>query len=293
MSAFLDSARRLWQRFRRPERPSGGPTVRVILLTFNHEKWIAQAIESVLAQKADFGIEIVVIEDCSTDRTRDIVVEYAQKYPERIQLRLAAENRNSNVDWVQAMRDAQTSYVVTLDGDDYWTSPDKLRKQVRFMERHPDCALSYHNAECVYEESGETFNHNHPDQKQVTTFDDLLAANMVSTVGAMLRKERIDPLPDWLEDVKWGDWGLYLHAARNGTVRYMNEILAVYRLHSGGAWWGLTESRQIQGTIQFYEQMNANMGYEHDGAIATHIARLREMLEKVDDRAPPVAARRS
>jgi glycosyltransferase involved in cell wall biosynthesis len=256
-------------------------TARVVLLTYNHEKWIAQAIESVLTQKADFRFDIEVIEDCSTDRTREIVVGYGKRHPERIKLTLAERNRNSNVDWVRALREAPAPYVVTLDGDDYWTSPRKLGKQVAFMQAHPDCSLSYHNARCVFDDGRKPWNHNPPDEKRVSTFDDMLASNFVTTVGAMVAKARIDPIPDWLETVKWGDWGLYLYAASKGTVRYIDEVLAVYRIHRGGAWWGLSETRKLEGILEFYEQMNANLGYEHDAAIREHMARNRSMLEQL------------
>jgi len=255
-------------------------------MTYNHEKWVAQAIESVLMQQTDFDFEIILLEDCSTDGTRDIILDYVSRHPGRFKLMLAEQNRNSNVDWVRAMRNAQGAYVATLDGDDYWSSPHKLATQVSFMEQHPDCSLSYHNSVCVLE-SGSTFNHSPSDERAVSTFDDLLMANFLTTAGAMWSKRLADPLPDWLDDVIWGDWGLYLHAARYGAIRYIDEALAVYRIHSRGQWWGLSEVQKAEGIILFYEQMNANLRFEHDAVISRQIAALRASLVELQAPSSP------
>jgi glycosyltransferase involved in cell wall biosynthesis len=260
------------------ERP---PKVTVLLATYNHEQWVNQALDSVLMQETDFAVETVVIEDCSTDRTREIVMRYAEKYPDRITLMLAERNYNSNVVWSQALRDARAPYVVSLDGDDYWTSPHKLSRQVRFMEEHPDCSLSYHDATCVFVESGETYNYNPLDQKEVSTVEDLLAANFVPTVGAMFSKRLIDPVPAWVGNVRWGDWGINLHAACHGTVRYINEVMAVYRIHRDGAWSGLSEIQQTEGNLECYEQMNANLQYKYDALIKAQIAETRRLLAQL------------
>lgn len=114
------------------------PLVSVGILTYNHEKYIAEAIESVLKQKVNFKYEIVIAEDCSTDNTRKIVIEYQKKYPDIIRLILQPHNmgiqKNSNI----LRRACRGIYRANLEGDDYWAVEDKLQTQVDFLENNPD-----------------------------------------------------------------------------------------------------------------------------------------------------------
>lgn len=114
------------------------PIVSVGLLTYNHEKFIAQAIESVLNQKVNFKYELVIAEDASTDKTREIVIEYQKKYPDIIRLILQEKNvgmkENSNI----LRRACRGKYRANLEGDDYWYTTDKLQRQVDFLEQNPD-----------------------------------------------------------------------------------------------------------------------------------------------------------
>ncbi len=121
--------------------------VSVLVVTYNHENYIVQAIDSILAQEVNFDYEILIIEDCSTDRTRSIVLDLQAKYPERIRLSLAEQNECSNKRFATEFLASPAEYVATLDGDDYWTSPHKLQKQVDFLDAHPECAICFHNTQ--------------------------------------------------------------------------------------------------------------------------------------------------
>lgn len=114
------------------------PLVSIGLMTYNHEAFIAKAIESVLMQETNFTYELVIAEDCSTDRTREIILNYKKKYPNLIRLLLQDQNvgmkKNSN----DLRRACWGKYRANLEGDDYWIDPGKLQKQVDFLESHPD-----------------------------------------------------------------------------------------------------------------------------------------------------------
>src|SRR5687768_16687744 len=111
--------------------------VSVAMITYNHEAFVAQAIESVLMQKTDFDFELVIGEDCSTDKTREIVNGYKSKYGERIRVLLPAKNLGINRNLKQTLLACQGRYIALLEGDDYWTSSLKLQKQVNFLDTHP------------------------------------------------------------------------------------------------------------------------------------------------------------
>src|SRR6202022_1084614 len=123
----------------------------VTMITYNHERFIAQAIESALAQRVEFDYEIVIGEDLSTDNTRAIVLDFARRYPDRILPILRDRNIGAMRNFAQTIAACRGQYLAFLEGDDYWTSPDKLQKQVDFLDAHYECAISCHRVRYLYE----------------------------------------------------------------------------------------------------------------------------------------------
>ena len=126
--------------------------VSVHMITYNHERFIAQAIEGVLMQQTDFAVELVIGEDCSTDGTRAIVRRYGERYPERIRLLLQERNLGARANALATLNACRGQYIALCEGDDYWTDPTKLQKQVDFLESHPECSLCFHRVLVVYED---------------------------------------------------------------------------------------------------------------------------------------------
>src|SRR5688572_23850951 len=129
--------------------------VSVLVMTYNHARFIRQALDSVLMQRTGFDFEVLISEDCSTDGTREIVVEYARRHPHTITLLLSEANLRSNAVVTRGIDAARGEYIALLDGDDYWTSPDKLRKQAAFLDSHSECALCFHNARVQRDDHGD------------------------------------------------------------------------------------------------------------------------------------------
>jgi len=133
------------------------PLVSVVTITYNHEPWIAKTIEGVLAQKVDFPIEYIIAEDCSTDGTREICERYAENYPAIINLLDSEKNLGFKENEKRAMEKVRGKYIAFCEGDDYWTCPDKLQRQVDFLEANPDYSVCFtrfknYNAETDSEE---------------------------------------------------------------------------------------------------------------------------------------------
>src|SRR5215212_4876923 len=130
------------------------PTVTIMLITYNHEKYIAQALDSILMQETEYEYEINVVEDCSTDRTQEIVMEYVERYPKKIKPLFNAVNIGYKVTQRNTYRGLKTvtgDYFAILEGDDYWTDPRRLQKQVAFLEANPDFAICAGNTIKMYE----------------------------------------------------------------------------------------------------------------------------------------------
>lgn len=115
--------------------------VSVFMITYNHENYIEHAIEGVLMQKTSFPIELIIGEDCSTDNTRKIVREYEGRYTEIIKAQYPEKNRGMNNNFLTVLQSARGKYIALCEGDDYWTDPLKLQKQVDFLEANPEYSL--------------------------------------------------------------------------------------------------------------------------------------------------------
>ena len=164
------------------------PLVSVCMTTYNHEPYIAEAIESVLAQQTSFGVELVVGEDCSTDRTAAICREYAAKYPDRIRLVTSPENVGWRANYRRTFEACRGKYVAYLDGDDWWCDPRKLQMQADLMESDPGCGMCYTRASNYWQASDRT-EPDHPDH--YTDFGRLLCSLTIANCATLARRELI------------------------------------------------------------------------------------------------------
>jgi glycosyltransferase involved in cell wall biosynthesis len=213
------------------------PDVSVLLVTYNHEKFIAQAIESVLAQRTSFGVELLISEDCSTDRTREIIQEYQRRDPERIRHFLSERNL---CDWSVVTRTwmaAKGRYIAMLDGDDYWTSADKLQRQRDYLEEHPEFSACCHNGLMIWDDPGKPMQVYHPEGKRAVLSErDVWLENDILAGSMMHRHDVIQSFPEWYRDAEVYDWPLNMLSAAKGPIKYLAEVMMVYRQHAGGYW---------------------------------------------------------
>lgn len=232
--------------------------VSVLMLAYNHEQYIAQALDSVLMQQVNFDYEIIIGEDCSIDNTRAILLRYQQEHPDKICLLLPDKNVGMHDNFIQTFKACRGNYIALLEGDDYWTSPDKMQKQVDFLDAHPDHTICFHKA-LVRERDGR------PDwyipvvfqPEQVFTLQYLLGlCNPMTTASIMFRQGFIHEFPDWMYDVDFVDWVLQILLAQHGKIGYINETMSLYRIHPQGNW---SQKNQIQGLLEkvkFFEHLS-------------------------------------
>ncbi len=260
--------------------------VSVLMITYNHQKYIAQALESILMQKGNFDYEIVIGEDCSTDNTRNIVVGYHKRHPEKIRLLLPEKNLGMMRNLAGTYKACKGEYIAILEGDDYWTSPHKLQKQVDFLDANPDFMICFHNARTMWE------NGKRPSvllcplfQKRESTIEDLLSENFIPTLTVMLRNGAVTEFPDWFFDLKYGDWPLLLLNAQYGKIGYIREPMAVYRVHAEGAASGAYTSKDIYlkniyGIIQVYELIQRHFDNKYNEVIVRKISHYQNVAER-------------
>ena len=268
--------------------------VSVLVVTYNHARFIRQALDSVLMQKTAFGFEVLISEDCSTDGTREIVREYERRYPESIRLLLSETNLHSNAVVARGIDAARGTYVALLDGDDYWTSPEKLQRQASFLDSHPECSLCFHNARVQQEGKEGGWNWTPPNHPALATLEDVWMGNFIATCSTMFRRGLIQPIPDWYEGFfPITDWPLHILNAEHGHIGYLDEVMGVYRYHSGGYYSPLSELSKLQETLKFYRRMNACLAYKYNALVQTAISKyFIEWVEEYLDRGDLKSARR-
>jgi glycosyltransferase involved in cell wall biosynthesis len=240
------------------------PLLSICIITYNHERYIREAVDSILMQQTDFDWQLIIADDCSTDRTRAILQEYQRQHPDNIHLLLQPKNVGPEQNWLDLISYPHTRYVLYMEGDDYLTDTTKLQRQVDFLESHPDYALCFHPVRVVYEgidRPDEVF----PEparfvrKKHITT-DMLLGGNFIQTDSVMYRWQFTDwPVRDaFPAGMIPGDWYLHLLHARAGKIGFINRVMAVYRRHSEGIWWESANNvdeiwkRYGMGHLRFY-----------------------------------------
>ncbi len=225
----------------------------VCLITYNHVKYIEQAIEGVLMQKVNFSWEIVIADDCSVDGTREILLAYQKKHPELIKLILQEKNVGAYNNWMDLMHYPQSKYIACLDGDDYWTNPLKLQKQVDFLEANPDYAICGHDINVLKDGIITPSDLQSPTTETTYTITDLAKGNLFHTSSVVFRKGLIPQFPSWLHQSPVGDYVLHLLNAKMGKIKFLPEKMAIYRRHDTGVWSSLSELAHFERWVKVLE----------------------------------------
>jgi glycosyltransferase involved in cell wall biosynthesis len=213
-----------------------GPLLSVCLITYNHAEYIEQAIEGVLAQEVDFDWEFIIADDKSTDGTSDIVRRFAGEHPGLIRPIINEKNLGGAANFVQLLEAATGKYIAYFEGDDYWTDPLKLSKQVSFLESNPEYAICFHPVEKHFEGTDRLPVRTNIGQPATSEFEDLASENFIYTASCCFRRGLFDKFPDWYLSAPMGDWVLHLLNAHHGKIGYLDDVMAVYRVHEKGIW---------------------------------------------------------
>jgi glycosyltransferase involved in cell wall biosynthesis len=213
------------------------------MITYNQERFIAQAIESVLAQKTDFRLELVVGEDGSTDGTRGIVENFSLKYPAIIRLLPPTPNMGMQANFARTLQACTGEYVALLEGDDYWNDPEKLSLQVAYLQANSGCALSHHKVSYLQNETGQVLKEFPPPSRRDERADAALLAhsNFVQTCSTAFRRSQAPVLTREFASLKVGDLPFFALLGQHGWIGYIDRNMAVYRVHGSNNWFSKPE----------------------------------------------------
>lgn len=222
------------------------PLVSVACITYNHEKYIEDAIEGFLIQETDFPFEILIHDDASTDNTANIVREYAEKYPNIIKPIFQTENQYSKGIKINSEFNfprAKGKYIALCEGDDYWTDRHKLTKQISSMKNNPSCNISFHAATQFDLSRGgvEQIIGQYANKNGIVKLEDVILKTngMIPNASCLIRKEAMDKVTDFIKDnphLTVGDIYIQIIGSLSGGAMYIDEVMSVYRLHVPGSW---------------------------------------------------------
>lgn len=245
------------------------PKVSICMITYHQEQYIRQAVESVLMQQTAFEYELVIGEDDSQDQTRTILKDYRIHNPDRVRLLLNEHNLGATRNFAATLKACQGQYIALLEGDDYWTSPDKLQKQVDFLDSHPDYAICYHATQLVDRAGVPRVILPVPEfRKDTSTLLDLIANDsFMATCSVMFRNRLFGEIPPvFFASNLIADWQLNVLNAQYGLIGYLDEMMSVYRSNSSdGAFTATRPSVIMREAIKINEAFDAfwNLRY-HD-----------------------------
>lgn len=228
------------------------PMISVVMLTYGHENYIAEAIEGVLMQECDFEVELIIANDCSPDKTDDVIKEMIKTHPNSSWIKYTNHEGNlgmvSNFIW--ALKSARGKYIAICEGDDYWIDPFKLQKQVDFLENNPEYGLVHTNNK-VFLQSQNQFQ---LDKREVTAEENLFErlifdSNPIATLTVCMRR---NILLEFLKEVEENgstilisDYPIWVWFALKSKIKYLDEVTAVYRILEESASQSKNPSKKI------------------------------------------------
>ena len=242
--------------------------VEILVLTYNHENYIGQALDSVLMQRTEYPYKIIIGADCSTDNTQQIVIDYYKKYPDKIEVLLWRERVGAVANDIGIVKRCKAKYVAYLEGDDYWTTPYKLQKQVSFLEKHPEYIGTAHNVRCVDEEGALL----HRDFNFYPIVDEHVCGRIqaeqlkkISQTASLVYK---NVYKQW-DRTQWdfyrecnvnGDEVLQVFLGMQGPVYFFREIMADHRrVFHGESWTAYSTGKNM--LVYHYQSRKLMQGY--------------------------------
>jgi glycosyltransferase involved in cell wall biosynthesis len=232
-----------------------------VLLTYNHEKTIARAFDSILEQKTSFDFDVFVLEDCSTDGTPDICRKYKEKYPDKITLFLNEKNLGPTQNFKQGLLKVKSKYFAFLEGDDYWCDENKLQKQVDTLEQNLDCMICGHNTlfkDIIKQTEWLMVDNSKYNKRNKYSLNDNFPCHTSSRVYRNTI-DLTDVPPNMLFDTR-----IYMLYLAMGNLYYTNEVMSVFNSTGTGFWSGKSRKEKKLLSLELNYQTNRYFNFAYD-----------------------------
>lgn len=270
------------------------PLVSVCIWTYNQEKYTRACVEGALKQRTTFRIEVIVGNDCSTDRTKEILDELASLYPERLVVINRPVNIGGHENSMDVIARARGEFVALCDGDDFWIDENKLQKQHDSLKLHPNVDLCFHPAKEYYNDKFHALINAYHDAETIVPLERVIMGRggFMSTSSLLIRKSSIFPFPDWfIKRAPVGDAFLQALGSARGGALYLPDAMSAYRRFSVGSMteqniYPKQKARDVQLKMDSYIYCYNSLGVDTDIKPTLRVT-LFEMLNNVvlsDDR---------
>ena len=260
------------------------PRLSIVLITYNHSKYLKKSIESILYQRMDENYEIIVADDFSTDDTIENIKRYAKNYS-HINFRFLdyTTKRGISRNYQRAFSACQGEYVAVMEGDDYWVSPYKLKNQIEFLDEHWECGLCSVNY-FVYEENRCQFTPRKPVGTGYILIGarELIKDNIVGNFSTcMYRRKALDQLPAKVFDVLSYDWAINICICRKWLIGFLQNPMSVYRVHDEGAWSMMSHTKKLRTQLELIPTYDTLTEGVFQPEFSTLAETLEEQIKKV------------
>ncbi len=267
------------------------PRLSILVITFNHEAFVAKAIDSVLMQDISEPFEIVIADDCSTDKTLEVIRCAANVRPD-VRFRFLDVNSNLGItkNYQRAFETICSEYVAVIEGDDYWVDTHKLQTQLDFLERHRECGLCAVNY-YVFEEDACRFTPRVPIDNGYIVFGarELIADNLVGNFSTcMYRTRALNELPIDIFEIRSYDWAINICVAKRHMIGFLRKPMSVYRIHRGGSWSLLSHPEKIRAQLQLIPEYDRVTGGVFHPEFSELVCRLTACLADLERPVSPV-----
>lgn len=263
------------------------PLLSVVMITYGHESFILQAISSILMQECDFDVELIIANDCSPDKTHEIIVGILETQPNSSWIKYTKQTKNRGAinNFIFALQECKGKYIALCEGDDYWTDPLKLQKQVDFLEENNDYNICVHNTSILGDNEIKDKDWRWDKKRNVFSIDDYIYSLFFHTSSIVFRRCEI---PEYFSSpsILQGDMALFLVAINNKKIFFINEMMSVYRIHEGG----ITNSKDNKSSLKsyhsllfIYENFNIYSKHQFNRIVALKIKMIKAILFLNDD----------
>lgn len=244
----------------------------IVLVSYNQEHFIAQAVDSILMQrvKDDVHVRVIVADDCSTDRTLDIIKSYESESSFPFLFLESNKNLGISKNYQRAFAVCEGDYIAILEGDDYWASPYHLEQHVRFLDSHRECSMSMNKMTFLNQSSQEFRTQGwgwKDDVHYVDTKEQITEGNQLGNLSAcVFRNSCIQALPQSLYEIPIADWMLGVMLSQEGLLAILNESTSVYRTNENSQWASLSKRKQYKELLslaKLYDEYQNGKNHEY------------------------------
>lgn len=250
------------------------PIITICCLTYNHEEYLAKTLAGFCNQETEYSYEILIHDDCSTDGTIEMLKAFEKENPGRVKVIYEDVNqfsRGVNIAYQIMAKYVRCKYVAVCEGDDWWTDPHKLQKQVSFMEKHPECVLTVHNGSKLDCRSNEEDPINpFSGEGYLSEYDNYMAfMNNPPTASFVVRKDILVDVPEYVISAPVFDDVLRLYAFEKGGIYYFEQMMCCRTYMHEDSWNYLLDQKQelylnyVIRILQFYDLHDKYTGYKH------------------------------